>query len=442
MDFVRLGLKGTTQYTPDLVIEGYNSLVWAERFFEPGTFELKSFDVDKLRMLLPVGTFVSHLDTYHVMRVEDHQINWVGQGDDLKPEVTITGRQAVVILESRWVEGKYQKKRKMRKKYKASSAAGVLIFNAVVNTSGKDVTRGDTDPEADNSQNDFPWTLKDALPNVEVTDSVAEEDELRWWQLSEGELLPQLVKILYNQDLGIRCLRPSPNVMTVLTVKTNLADRGDVVRTQVEASTKMQFDIYNGVDRSDTVKFSLLQGHVNNPTKLVSTKDERTVAEMMSGEISIGDVYLKDSDAQDLTGWDRKTMGFDAGTPEIPDEPEKPAELKKNATRAEREDRADAMDVWIDKHAKWKNKRANIIADFKEEQIKAARKELKARRRVNMFSGDISPLSPYVFKTHYELGDTVLLTDAYGEEQKMVVAEYVRSEDVNGDRGFPGLVEP
>ena len=442
MDFVRLGEAYTTKYVADMLIEGYNSLIWTERFFGMGEFELKSFDVDGLLAALPEDTLVSHLETREVMRVETVEINEVGEGADAQPEITIKGRSATSIFEDRWVESNYQKKRRMRKKYSATSAAGVLMWQAVDNASGKDVTRGDTDPDTEAMQNDYSWNTKDVIPNVAITESVAAEGETRWWQLEEGMLLPQLMRILDNQDLSIRCLRPISglNPGTVITVKTALSERGTIVRTQNSDIKQLRFDIYHGNDKTNTVQFSQLQGHLDKPHYLTSTKDSKTVVEMMSGEVYVGDVY-RDGE-ENLTGWQRRTMGFDAGTPELPDEPERPEDPRSNATREEKEDWRKAIDTWRTRRAKWKNKKAAIVADFREEQTKAARKELRNARRINMFAGDISSLSPYQYKVHYDLGDKVKLVGDYGRTTNMIVAEYVRTEDANGERGFPGLVEP
>ena len=441
MDFVRLGPAHSTAYYPDVLIEGYNSLIWNERFMEHGEFELKSFDVDGMLALLPEDTLVSHLETQEVMIVESHEIATVGEGADAQPEITIKGRSATIILDHRWVESSYQKKRRMRRRYTATGAASVLLSNAVDNASGKDITRGDTDPDTKIEHNDYSWNTLDVIPNVAVTDSAPQDGPLRWWLLEEGPLYPQLQKILQREDLSVRCLRPvKPTPGIVVTVKSALADRGTIVRTSKTNVTQLRFDIYQGIDRSSSVQFSMLQGHLDAPHYLASNNDHKTGIELMSGEIAVGDVYRAGQEG--LTGWERKIMGFDAGTPEIPDAPEKPEELKKSATRAQREARADAMDKWLDDMAKWRNKRSLIVADFREEQTEAARRELRNHRRTNVFSADISQLSPYKYKIHYDLGDTVMLFGDYGKKTKMVVGEYVRTEDENGERGFPGLVEP
>ena len=442
MDFVRLGPAYSNNYQPDAdLIENFNSLIWHERYQAPGEFQITSFDVRGLAALLPEDTLVSHLETQEVMMVETHDIAMVGEGDDARPEITIKGRSAAIILEHRWVEANYGKKRRMRRGYSATSAASVLLVNAVDNASGKDITRGDADPETAAEGNDYPWTTLDVIPNVAVTESVASEGAIRKWVLEEGMLLPQLMKILIDADLGLRVMRPVPgNAANVVTVATALATRGTITRTyNPNIAQALRFDVYSGVDKSSRIQFSTLQGHLDEATYLNSNKEHKTVVEIRS-EVGGSDVYRPGESG--LTGWRRKTMDFDGGSPQLPTEPEKPDELKKNATQAQREARADAMDKWIIDHAKWKNKRDRIIADFKEENALNALRELKSRRKVSMFSGAISPLSPHQYKTDYNLGDSVMLYGDYGRSAKMVVSEYVRTQDTNGESGFPGLTAP
>lgn len=444
MDFVRLGAAYSTTYTPDKLIEGYNSLIWTERFDQFGEFELKSFDIDGLLSQLPEDTLVSHLDTKEVMIVETHSIEMVGEGADARPEITVRGRSAGMILEHRYVNSTYQTKRTMRRTYTAKDALAVLLWQAVNNNSGKDVTRGDTDPDTATELNDYSWSTIDDIPSVMVTDAVptASAGTARWWQLEQGILWPQFQKIMLDFDLGFRLVRPvSPNPGVGVSVASALATRGNITRTSYSDITQLRFEIYQGVDRTATVQLSQLQGHVDKPQYLFSKRDYKTMVELMSGTIGVADVY-RDSTEQAYSGWKRRAMTFDAGTPELPPQPDKPDDLGKNPTAAQKDAYYDAIAAWKIKMGKWRNKRDTIYANFRAEQSKKALVELKKARRVNMFSGDMSILSPYQYKTHYNLGDKIMLFGDYGKTAAMIVTEYVRTEDANGDRGYPGLVEP
>ena len=440
MDFVRLGLAYSTSYIPDMIIEGYNSLVWHEKHVDGGQFELKSFDVQGLMQLLPEDTLVSHLETKEVMQVLNHTINVVGEGEDARPEITITGKSATDILAHRWVEGTYGKRRYMRHRYTATSAACVLIWQAVNNTTGKDVTRGDT-VSGGEPENDYSWNTLDAIPNVVVTESVSSEGSVGGRILEQGMLLPQLQTLLSHQDLGIRCLRPVlPNTMTVISVDSALATRGIIRRTSVDNTPSLCFEVYDGIDRSETVKFSQLQGHIASPEYVISSENLKTHVEMKSGVAEIFDVYRPGDSG--LAGWRRKTMEFDAGSPEIPAEPARPRRPKSNATRAQKNAYAQAYDSWYDRWQTWNDRRHTIITDFRNDSSAYALAKMKLENsRIRVISGDISDVSPYQYKVHYNLGDYVTLVGDYGITSKVMVKEYIRTEDANGDRGYPGLVE-
>lgn len=444
MDLVRLGAPYSTQYLPDALIEGYSSAIWTERFFTPGEFEIKTADVDRMMELLPEDTLISHLDTDQVMMVESHTVE---DDEDGNPVLTITGRSLDLMLEHRFVESRYQKRRSMRRKYSPVGALSVLLWQAFANTSGKDVTRGDKDDDT-GERNDYSWNTQDAIPNVVITDSAADNGTSKDWFLNEGMLLPQIAKMLTKADLGIRVIRPgSESNAQVITVKTNLADRGDVVRTYTTGITAMRFDIYQGIDRSHTseppenrVQFSVLQGDITEAQYARSKKDMKTIVEIMTSA-SIAD-QARNATERAYTGIRRKVSAIDAGEPDIPDAPDRPEDPRKNATQAEKNAWREAIDNWRDKMTAWRNKRDRIMDAFKEAAIDDAQGELKAKRRLKMFSGNISPMATYQYRVHYGLGDTVSLYGDYDEVQKMIVAEYVRTEDENGDRGYPGLVLP
>ena len=444
MDFVRLGAPYTSNYVPTDLIEGYISLIWTERFQDPGDFQLKSYDIDRMASLLPVDTLVSHLETKEVMRVETHLIEMQGEGEDAAPVITISGRSAYAILEDRWVEGAYQVKRRMRYAYSATSALCVLLYQAVDNNSGYDVTRGYKDPDweaGDPETNNFPWTVNDDIPNVVVTESVPTEGATRWWTLEQGPLLEQFRKIMIDSNLGVRTIRPvAPNPGTFINVSSTLSNRGTITRSYSSNIGELRFDVYAGTDRSASVKLSRLQGHIDKPQYLTSTKDYKTVVEVMSGIAEVSDVYRPGEST--LTGWRRRTTSFDAGSPDIPAAPTKPDDLGRNPTAAQRNAYHDKMDAWRTKYAKWKNRRTDIITTFREEAAKEGARLLKERQKLNVFSGDVSDLSPYKYNVHYFLGDKILLVGDYNKTSKMIVQEYIRTEDEKGDRGIPGLVEP
>lgn len=420
MDVVRLN---SSSYLPEDLIEGYDSLIWTERFQTPGDFEMQTPMVQEGLSLLPEGTFLSILQSDEVMRVETRLIK---EDEEGRRMLTVSGRSVTSILESRHVEAPYGKRRKMAKKYSPTGAMAVLMWNVIDNHANKDVTRA----------NDFPWTSKDKIPNVSISDSVPVDGTLRNWWLEQGPLWPQLEKIMLDGDLGLRTIRPESGPMTRIAVESALANRGDIQREVITDVTSLRFDIYKGLDRShqqatnSVVGFNHIQGHIENDEYLFSNQDHKTACEVMTG-VGGDDVY-RSGDAG-LTGWDRRVMSYDGGEPEYPKE--KPTYPGKNASNADQTKYENDL-------AEWQNKKAEVDAEFLSDVEEDALRELKKQRRVKLFSGDISPLAPYVYRTHYKLGDFVTLYGDYNQTERMVVSEYIRTEDAEGDRGYPGLILP
>lgn len=83
-----------------VVINGYTSFRWTERYRGISEFEFEAPLSKGLVQLLPLGTFISHVDTKEVMIVEDHQIK---EDKDKDPVVKITGRGLDSAFEQRIV---------------------------------------------------------------------------------------------------------------------------------------------------------------------------------------------------------------------------------------------------------------------------------------------------------------------------------------------------
>jgi hypothetical protein len=423
MEVVRLGLPYNSVYTPDALIEGYSSMIWTERYQEAGEFELKTNKVSETLSLLPEMTLISLRDTWEVMMVETRSIGVDSEG---RPELTVTGRSLDAFLEMRHVEAPYKKRRKLRKAYSATGASAVLLWNSTVNSSGKDVTRA----------GDYIWTDKDKIPNVAISDSVANLGSNRRWWVREGPLYSQLMNIMARGDLGLRTIRPNGSSAMIVSIKTALAERGDIVRTWTTDIGALRFDIFDGINRSHTqstnseVAFNYHRGDIDQENYLFSIREFRTHCEVMS-EVGGSDVTRNANQAA-YTGLERRVMSWDGGEPEYPDKPEDPG---KNATQAENNQYETDL-------AAWKNEVAAIKAEFLADNADDALRTLKRARKVSLFTGDITPTAPYEFKTHYNLGDTVSLYGNYNQTEAMVVSEYVRTEDSEGDRGYPGLTLP
>lgn len=82
----------------DKLIEGWDSLIWTERFNTIGDFQLVTGDVQKFMTLLPEGTRVTLRESNIAMVVETHKID---RKKNSPQKLTITGRSFESILDRR-----------------------------------------------------------------------------------------------------------------------------------------------------------------------------------------------------------------------------------------------------------------------------------------------------------------------------------------------------
>lgn len=381
------------------LIEGYDSLIWTERFEGWGDFQLKTKNVRAFFELLPEMTFLSLLNSTEIMMVETHEIARSKQG---VPELTITGRSIDAFAEERWLEGPYQKRYRMPSRYTAAQTASVLLWNAFVNPTERDVTHVP----------DWFRFSTDSLPQVAISDSTTTAGNAAYRYLESGQLYPQLVEVLHWNRLGIRGVRPTREdpVSKVVTVGTG----GSALLTysNIRTPDKIRFDIYNGrnlqidvAPEGQEVVFHHATGELEDEKYLFSVKGLKTVATIVSGGYMNGGVKVKaeglsGNEGTSSTGWNRRAVWLDGGS----------------------RDDNDTLD------------------DYYEGMINHAEVELGRNQRTKMFDGKISNLSQYKYGVHYSLGDRVTVLGDYGIQQPMRVVEYIRSVDLqNAESGYPGL---
>lgn len=391
MDVVRLD----SSYLPDGLIEGYRSMIWAERYFTNGDFELVTPKIEATRAVLPEGSFISLLDSKEVMRVETHAIKVNERG---VPELNLTGRTTETFLENRTALGLYREPWNSMKNWTTAEVLAYYLWTYMVETAGQDPSKvGGTH----NSNDD--------IANIVVTDSSTLVEVAKAWSLQEGEVYAQLKDILTLGMLGIRGIRPPGTTGNVVTFDTSGGGtRGDISRTSVPDISGLRLDVYNGLDRTrfqsirEPVIFHYDAGHINSPSYLFSIKDWKNVA-MVSSSIGNTEVWPETGTTPPgtpPTGLDRRVLYVDGGT-----------------------------------------QGDTLLADFTASVIQKGMVELAKHIRRILFDGAIAPDSPYIYGRDYALGDQVSLIAKYGFEAEMLVAEYVRTEDsAEGDRGYPTLI--
>lgn len=393
MDVVRLNSTGSSPtYLPEELVDiKFTSKIWTERYKANGDFEFRTPKIKEGRALLPERSLAAVLQRQEVMMVDTHNI----VKGDAGPELVIKGRSLTAFPEHRTIQGAYQKKFKMPKKYTYAQAAEVLLWNFLVNTTDNDVVH--LDP--------FTKPTLDAIPNVVVTDNVNSTGNSKNRWLEPGPVNTPLEQFLAAGKLGIRMIRPD-STGRVVTIDRTGADRGTYSKAASGTITKLRFDIYDGLDRtlSQTARlpviFRYISDDVENPEYLFDTTIYKTLADVV-GEGAKKQVARKAAD-KSLTGLERRVMFVDAGAPE------------------EHESKS----------------------EFADDVVDAGQEALADNDKTNMFSGDVSVKSDYRYGVDYFLGDKITFQGNYGVNQDMFVTEFVYTHDKEGERGFPGFTLP
>lgn len=393
MDFYKLD---PTTYIPVKLIEGYSSLIWTERYSVLGGFEMRSPLIEEHMADLPEETLVSHKETQEVFIVDTLFIETTEDG---ARELVVSGVSFESVLQDRVAEGVYQQPWRVPVSYNGMKACGLLIYNYLCNPHGKDLTKETVHEMSGNN----------LIPNLGVatqdtTNEVSTMPVFEWW-METGEVYPIFTDWLSRQNLGVRNVRPVSEFenrrMALMEPCYYTSASGYVPEA---LGTKLRMMVYKGLDRSrgqnrlPKVTFQYDEGDLADPKYLFSTRGLKNVCVVNSSMGSIT-VYADNNVSPFLTGRQRRVMTVDAG--DVGDQ---------------------------DPTA------------FHWAMVQKGQIELAKYNRQQLFDAEIAETTPYKYKTHYDLGDRVSLHGEFGFKPKMMVNEYVRIEDEEGDRGFPTLV--
>ena len=391
---VDYGLK----YKADKVVENITSIIWTERYQDFGEFELKTSDVERIRLLLPEYSFITLQDSRELMLVETHSIK--PDSNDVL-ELTIKGRSLTSLLERRLTIGpKDGKELGLPKLYTDRDAALLYLWDATQNNSSYDVAQSGV----------FYSKYPNLVPGSYVTDSTTKDPgtpKSQWVKL--GTSWEQIKRFLELGDYGIRMIRSGSKVPSYMVSTTTADDayKGNISRTYMETFVQSQWNLYHGVDRSITqstypvIAFNIGAEQLTDPEYLFSIKDYRTSAMMVQeSQPNQLDAYRwTDHPSRSASGWQRSYVLYQIEG--LPSEPENDGPY-------------------------------DIIH-------RMAFKEIEKYPKIRLFDGDVSPLADYKYNRDYFLGDYVTIEADYGITHRAQISEYVRTQDANGEKGYPGL---
>ena len=222
-------------------INGATSIMWVERYLEPGEFEIVAPLSVGMKSFLPLGTLISHTGTLEVMIVENHEIKETNAED---PVLTITGRTFDSYLSNRIVGVDDAR---------LGPAIGEIgldigsVSNQIAMLIGFYITDGIAD---DN--------LVNVVPRYEF-----ESETVSSRTVKPGPLDVRVRELLVIDDLGIKTVRRN---------NFELAP-GNELETWLY--------IYRGKDKTREVIFSWLGGDIEQAEYLYTIKNLKTSALVM-----------------------------------------------------------------------------------------------------------------------------------------------------------------
>lgn len=416
MDLIKL--DGTT-FLPALggLIEGYSSLIWTERYLQNGEFELTTYDITETKNALPEDTLLSIRNSREVMIVESRTISWDQEG---KRVLVVRGRTLETFLEQRVIDGISGKAYRLQKQYSSVGAAEILIWNALCNPN----SGPHSDVVSDGSYHD----PNDRIFNTRVSESTTPGQPAKTWHVETGYVYPKVLEILASDDLGIRTIRPrgnpavdDPQHRTIISVATD--GTGIITRTDTTNVKKLLFDIYDGVDRTtgqtarEPVVLSYDDDDLINPEYLWTKANKKNIGYVTSN--IVGGYFYFDQGAEDKVGLARRVLWIDISD-KAGDDP-------------------DSGSVIIGLHGEPIQTGPDFIDTYTLAEQRS-QSMVKRRRNTFYFNGEANPDSKYAYKTDFYLGDKITLMAGYDTTETAIVSEYIRTEDENGDKGYPTLV--
>lgn len=274
---------------PHKLIEGYDSLIWTERFNMVDDIQITSGNISRFMEQLPEGTWVSLRETNHVMQVETHLIE---RKKNVAEVLKLKGRGGESILD--------------RRVALSALVGGVVDWPVVVKTPSdaayyiinKICVEGILD-----LADIFPSDVVEFLP---PDDYLTSTGPTRQFSIPKGQLLAAVLTLLQaeaKEDLSTTPDTPAVVQHGIRAVRPNAA------------GTAFAIEIYIGTDRSDTVYFDGTRTLLDDGSYLFSKVGSATTAYILAP----GGAAILDKTDVEPTGLDRRVILVDATTSGVSD---------------------------------------------------------------------------------------------------------------------------
>ena len=259
-----------TKMEAGVIINDLKSKMWIERYAQAGEFKFVADAKSGIRTELPIGSFVSHVDTSEIMIVENHEIS---DNVNSNPEIVITGRGFETYFENRIVGSN-----RIHPSYD-----GVSEFILAPNYLWIQIaTLIQQHIYATNLLDD-----DDAVPFVSAVVSVSGVGEVLSRSVKRGDLYTRMLELLAIENLGVKVIRPGP-----------WSPLG-------AGSPNTAVMIHVGVNRTGEIIFSHDTGEIESADYLWSNKKNKNAA-LIAGR------WVETEVTGPETLYNRRTMFVDA----------------------------------------------------------------------------------------------------------------------------------
>ena len=365
MDLIKMiSTSEPTELVSGEAIVGYDSALWVERFQAPGEFKIEAKLSSGLLDFLPIETFVSHVRTRELMVVENHVVKEPKAED---PTIEISGRSFLSYLENRIVA----------QNYVADGGNEIYVYNLAADNSWEQIRFF----IQDHIDTLAAGTPDDMIPFTTVTHSCTGTGHSEERNYKYGTVLDRVLEQLKIDDVGIRVLRPD------------------------NTTPDIDFNIYQGVDRTQDVRFSTSVGDLDNVQYLFTNKRYYNTFRVVGRWVQV----FGYTDITPKTNLERRTMIIQA---------------------SDIDEQYGAMPTGTDL--------TDVIYFMGQRGAQA----LIAQKRLTIVNADISPNARLRYKVDYNLGDLVMIDANFNQQQVMRVVEFAEIEDETGVSGQPTLEVP
>lgn len=361
------------------ILEAYESLLWIDKFNEPGTFELYTLVNDDILEYFKPDYYLSCENSEHTMIIEDISIESnVEEGDKIK----IIGRSLESILERRviWKETIFAAN------YNLQKAIRKLVNEALISTGTGDLAKRRIDNfELDSMSTDT------SITSLVLTDGA---------QYKGTTLLEAVQSLCTEYNIGFKVILSDDN--------------------------KFIFSLYNGVDRS--------YDQNDRPYVVFSPTFDNLISSDYKEENS------KIRNVAHVVGAEKKETNSQ-GEEEVVERPETTIGTASGLER--REMHVDASNIsWETEEEDEEGHKTELTKPEYIKLLKQKGRSELAENNKNLksFDAQCDTNGLYVYERDFFIGDTVQLTNEYGTESKSRITEFTWSITTSGIETYPTFV--